>query len=76
MCVGSESCLSVVLRIVCMPVLNLAVVYQLNSGGSAPMLGVRGMCACVGFEGCVSMLGCGLCVLLWYMRCVCPYVGF
>lgn len=47
MCVGSESCLSVVLRIVCMPVLNLAVVYQLNSGGSAPMLGVRGnVCLC------------------------------
>lgn len=53
---GSEGCLSlVVLRVVCVLVLKLMVVYQVSSEGSAPMSGRRGTCTFLGSEGCVSV---------------------
>ena len=68
---GSEGCLSLmVLRVVCVLVLKLMVVYPLSSEGSAPMLGRRGMCAPVsGLRG-VCLCWVVACVPVWYMRCV------
>lgn len=36
-----------------------------------PLWVLRGLCACVGFERYLSVLGCGVCACVVYQVCVC-----